>query len=159
VRNLAQKSATAAKEIKQLINNSVDKVHLGSDLVEKAGNTMSEVVKSVQKVTDIMDEITAASQEQASGIEQVNHAVIQMDQVTQQNAALVEEASAASKAMQNEAANLAQVVNAFKVNRVRNEVFSKTKNRIPKLTATAQLPNHEKIGKKVAVVNGNWEEF
>jgi methyl-accepting chemotaxis protein len=115
VRSLAQRSASAAKEIKELIGNSVEKVENGSRLVEQAGDTMSQVVESVKRVTDIMAEITAASQEQASGIEQVNQAVVQMDEVTQQNAALVEEAAAASQSMQEEAANLAQVVSVFKL--------------------------------------------
>jgi methyl-accepting chemotaxis protein len=92
VRNLAQRSAAAAKEIKDLIGDSVDKVQAGNRLVEQAGSTMHEVVASVKRVTDIMSEIMMASQEQSSGIEQINNAVTQMDDVTQQNAALVEEA-------------------------------------------------------------------
>ncbi|WP_422388870.1 methyl-accepting chemotaxis protein [Keguizhuia sedimenti] len=115
VRNLAQRSAGAAKEIKSLIEDSVAKVHVGSRLVGQAGSTMNEVVASVARVTDIMAEITAASQEQSMGIEQINQAVMQMDQVTQQNAALVEEAAAAAESMQNQAAQLSVVVSAFKV--------------------------------------------
>jgi methyl-accepting chemotaxis protein len=115
VRNLAQKSAAAAKEIKQLISNSVEKVQVGVVLVDEAGNTMSKVVDSIKRVTDIMDEISSASQEQALGIEQVNKAITQMDEVTQQNAALVEEAAAASASMQQEAANLSEVVSVFKI--------------------------------------------
>ena len=115
VRSLAQRSAAAAKEIKTLIGDSVEKVESGSKLVEEAGNTMSQVVESVKRVTDIMAEITAASQEQASGIEQVNQAVAQMDEVTQQNTSLVEEAAAASQSMQDEATNLAQTVRVFKL--------------------------------------------
>jgi methyl-accepting chemotaxis protein len=115
VRNLAQKSAAAAKEIKDLINNSVDKVQNGVVLVDEAGNTMSKVVDSIKRVTDIVDEISSASSEQAIGIEQVNQAISQMDQVTQQNAALVEEAAAASASMQDEAANLSKVVSVFKI--------------------------------------------
>src|SRR5690606_30329473 len=115
VRSLAQRSASAAKEIKELIGTSVEKVENGSKLVEQAGVTMEEIVNSVRRVTDIMSEIMAASQEQASGIEQVNRAVTQMDQVTQQNAALVEEAAAASQSMQEEASNLAQIVSVFKL--------------------------------------------
>jgi methyl-accepting chemotaxis protein-1 (serine sensor receptor) len=114
VRNLAHRSASAAKEIKALIENSVTSVSTGSRLAEQAGATMREVVGSVQRVTDIMAEITAASAEQTSGIEQINVAVVQMDQVTQQNAALVEEAAAAAEAMQDEAARLAQVVSVFR---------------------------------------------
>jgi methyl-accepting chemotaxis protein len=116
VRNLAQRSAAAAKEIKTLIGDSVDKVDAGSKLVGEAGTTMNEIVDSVKRVTDIMAEIMAASQEQSAGIEQVNQAIGQMDQVTQQNAALVEEASAAAESMQDQAAKLAQVVSAFKLN-------------------------------------------
>ena len=113
VRNLAQRSAAAAREIKGLIGNSVDKVEAGSKLVEQAGNTMAEIVDSVKRVTDIMAEITAASQEQSSGIEQVNKAIGQMDQVTQQNAALVEEAAAAAESLQDQAGNLTQVISVF----------------------------------------------
>ncbi|SDX39462.1 methyl-accepting chemotaxis sensory transducer with Cache sensor [Collimonas sp. OK242] len=115
VRNLAQRSATAAKEIKGLIGDSVDKVGIGSKLVAEAGVTMEQIVDSVQRVTDIMAEITAASQEQSSGIEQINQAIGQMDQVTQQNAALVEEAAAAAASLQEHAANLSQVVSMFKL--------------------------------------------
>jgi methyl-accepting chemotaxis protein len=114
VRNLAHRSASAAKEIKTLIENSVASVSNGSRLAEQAGATMREVVGSVQRVTDIMAEITAASVEQTSGIEQINVAVVQMDQVTQQNAALVEEAAAAAEAMQDQAAQLAQAVSVFR---------------------------------------------
>ncbi|HEY0588851.1 MAG TPA: methyl-accepting chemotaxis protein [Pseudoduganella sp.] len=115
VRNLAQRSAAAAKEIKQLIGDSVEKVNAGTRLVSDAGHTMEEIVSSVQRVSDIISEITAASAEQSSGIEEVYKAVGQMDQVTQQNAALVEEAAAAAESMQNQASNLADVVSVFKV--------------------------------------------
>ncbi len=115
VRNLAQRSAAAAKEIKELISDSVSKVDAGSLLVDEAGRTMDEVVVSVKRVTDIISEITAASQEQSSGIEQVNQAITQMDEVTQQNAALVEEAAAAAESMQEQAGALVQTVAAFKL--------------------------------------------
>ncbi|SFG64985.1 methyl-accepting chemotaxis protein [Duganella sp. CF458] len=115
VRNLAQRSAAAAKEIKELIGDSVEKVNAGTRLVSDAGNTMEEIVSSVQRVSDIISEITAASAEQSSGIDEVYKAVGQMDQVTQQNAALVEEAAAAAESMQNQASNLAEVVSVFKV--------------------------------------------
>jgi methyl-accepting chemotaxis protein len=115
VRNLAQRSAAAAKEIKVLIGDSVDKVDVGARLVDQAGATMEQVVSSIRRVTDIMAEITHASQEQTGGIEQVNQAIGQMDQVTQQNAALVEEAAAAAASMQDQAATLAQVVGVFKL--------------------------------------------
>ncbi|WBY00600.1 methyl-accepting chemotaxis protein [Ramlibacter tataouinensis] len=117
VRNLAQRSAAAAKEIKGLIDDSVGKVDEGSRLVGQAGQTMSEIVDSVKRVTDIMAEITAASQEQTTGIEQINQAVTQMDQVTQQNAALVEEASAAAQSLQQQAQGLTAAASAFKLER------------------------------------------
>ncbi len=113
VRNLAQRSAAAAKEIKTLIGDSVEKVKTGSKLVESAGRTMEDIVTSVKRVTDIMSEISAASAEQSSGIEQVNSAIAQMDKVTQQNAALVEEAAAASASMQEQAGNLSRLVSSF----------------------------------------------
>jgi methyl-accepting chemotaxis protein len=115
VRTLAQRSAAAAKEIKELIGNSVEKVEVGSKLVEQAGQTMAEVVSSVQRVTDIMAEISTAGDEQSAGIEQINQAVSEMDTVTQQNAALVEEAAAAAEAMQQQAANLERVVSVFQL--------------------------------------------
>ena len=113
VRNLAQRSAAAAKEIKALISDSVDKVDSGNKLVEEAGATMHEVVDSIKRVTGIMSEIVAASEEQASGIDQVNQAITQMDTVTQQNASLVEEAAAAAQSMTEQAGHLAQVVSVF----------------------------------------------
>jgi methyl-accepting chemotaxis protein len=116
VRNLAQRSATAAKEIKGLIDDSVGKVEQGSKQVAEAGKTMDEIVDSVKRVTDIMAEITAASQEQTQGIEQINQAITQMDQVTQQNAALVEEAAAAASSLQEQASGLSQVVSVFRLN-------------------------------------------
>ena len=115
VRNLAQRSAAAAKEIKGLIGDSVDQVNIGAKLVQEAGATMQEVVASVARVTDIMAEIRSASQEQRVGIDQVNEAITQMDAVTQQNAALVEEAAAAAASMQEQAGKLAQVAAGFKL--------------------------------------------
>jgi methyl-accepting chemotaxis protein len=115
VRNLAQRSAAAAKEIKELIGDSVGKVESGSRLVDEAGRTMEEIVVSVKRVTDIMAEITAASMEQSSGIEQVNQAVTQMDEATQQNAALVEEAAAAAESLEEQAQSLSEAVARFKV--------------------------------------------
>ncbi|CAB3924450.1 methyl-accepting chemotaxis protein [Achromobacter mucicolens] len=116
VRSLAQRSAQAAKEIKGLIEDSVTKVGAGSQQVERAGSTMQEIVASVKRVTDIMGEISAASEEQSSGIDQVNRAVSQMDEVTQQNAALVEEAAAAAGSLQEQAQRLAEAVSVFKIN-------------------------------------------
>jgi methyl-accepting chemotaxis protein len=115
VRNLAHRSAAAAKDIKELIGDSVDKVEAGSKLVDEAGSTMADIVASITRVADIMGEITAASQEQSAGIEQVNQAITQMDQVTQQNAALVEEAAAAAESMQDQASALIAVVGVFKL--------------------------------------------
>ena len=115
VRNLAQRSASAAKEIKGLIDDSVEKVGAGSKLVDQAGTTMQDVVDSVQRLSAIIGEITDASEEQRLGIEQVNEAISQMDQVTQQNAALVEEAAAAANAMQDQAAQLSHAVQVFRL--------------------------------------------
>lgn len=115
VRNLAQRSASAAKEIKGLIGDSVEKVSIGTRLVDQAGATMEEIVSSIKRVTDIMGEIASASQEQSAGIEQINQAVTQMDEMTQQNSALVEEASAAASALEEQAQNLASVISVFKV--------------------------------------------
>jgi methyl-accepting chemotaxis protein len=115
VRTLAQRSAAAAKEIKTLIEDSVQKVSHGSKLVDRAGTTMGDIVKSVNKVTDIMSEILVAGQEQAIGIEQVNRAIVEMDQATQQNAALVEQATAATQAMRDEAGKLNEAVGAFRL--------------------------------------------
>ncbi|WP_245187953.1 methyl-accepting chemotaxis protein [Frateuria flava] len=115
VRNLAQRSAGAAKEIKALINDSAEKVRTGSELVDQSGKALAEIVDSVKKVTDIVAEIAAASQEQSAGIDQVNHAVLQMDEMTQQNAALVEEAAAAARAMQEQAGELSRQVAFFRL--------------------------------------------
>ncbi|TSD61585.1 PAS domain S-box protein [Variovorax sp. KBS0712] len=114
VRSLAQRSAAAAKEIKTLIGDSVEKVEAGSKQVAEAGRTMQEIVGSVKRVTDIMGEITTASQEQTSGIEQINRAIAQMDQVTQQNAALVEEASATAQSLQEQAQGLVRAAGVFR---------------------------------------------
>ncbi|WP_310312910.1 methyl-accepting chemotaxis protein [Paraburkholderia terricola] len=116
VRSLAQRSGTAAKEIKQLIGASVERVHNGSTLVQQAGATMGEILQAVQRVTDIMGEIAAASEEQSGGISQVGRAVTQMDEVTQQNAALVEQAAAAAASLQDQAGRLRDTVSAFRVN-------------------------------------------
>lgn len=117
VRNLAQRSATAAKEIKGLINESIQRVTDGSDLVNQAGKTLGEIVASVKRVSDIIAEISAASQEQASGIEQVNKAIMQMDETTQQNAALVEETTSASQSMKVQAQELMRQVAIFTLDR------------------------------------------
>jgi methyl-accepting chemotaxis protein len=115
VRNLAQRSAAAAKEIRGLISDSVTKVEAGGRLVDEAGVTMQEIVQGIGRVTEIMADITLASAEQSTGIEQVNEAITQMDGVTQQNAALVEEAAAAAASLQEQATTLAQLVSVFNV--------------------------------------------
>ena len=115
VRNLAQRSAAAAKEIKQLIDDSVGKVESGAKLVNQAGATMKDIVTSIQRVTDIMGEITSATQEQTAGLEQIHHAITEMDTITQQNVALVEEAAAASGELQDQASSLSRVVSVFQI--------------------------------------------
>jgi methyl-accepting chemotaxis protein len=165
VRSLAQRSAAAAKEIKTLIDDSVDKADTGSRLVAEAGTTMVEVVDSVKRVTDIMSEIMSASQEQSAGIEQVNQAIGQMDQVTQQNAALVEEAAAAAESLNEQAANLAQAVSIFKLDGVvsSNRVASRLPVPVSKAPVKRQLaasPAPKKIVNETRPVSGDdWEEF
>jgi methyl-accepting chemotaxis protein len=170
VRNLAQRSAAAAKEIKELIGDSVGKVDTGARLVEQAGVTMGEIVESVRRVTDIMGEITCASQEQTSGIEQINQAITQMDQVTQQNAALVEEAAAAAESLQDQAGKLAQVVSVFKLD---NAGIAAAPTAVPARNRTASVtslqgkarpsaaPRAATPPRRLAVANapGDWEEF
>ena len=115
MRSLAQRSANAAKDIKELISDSVKKIENGNTLVNQSGETMNKVVTSIKRVNDIMSEIAAASAEQATGIDEVSKAVAQMDEVTQQNAALVEEAAAAAESLQAEAEQLAVRVSMFKL--------------------------------------------
>ncbi|MDE2389249.1 MAG: methyl-accepting chemotaxis protein, partial [Betaproteobacteria bacterium] len=175
VRTLAQRSAAAAKEIKELISDSVVKVEDGTRLVDEAGATMDEIVNAVKRVTDIMSEISAASQEQSSGIEQVNQAVTQMDEVTQQNAALVEEAAAAAESMQDQTQALTQAVSTFKLSRDTGHATATPVKRSNR--AVAKLPNRglatkkmaanagtapamiEAQPRKVAAGGGDWEEF
>ncbi|MEG1055517.1 MAG: methyl-accepting chemotaxis protein, partial [Janthinobacterium sp.] len=126
VRNLAQRSAAAAKEIKDLIVDSGSKVEAGSKLVDSAGATMQDIVVSVQRVADLMGEIASASQEQSQGIAQVNATVTQMDDATQQNAALVEEAAAAAQSLQDQAGRLAQVVSVFKLEEITAPALSRS---------------------------------
>ncbi|HQS31610.1 methyl-accepting chemotaxis protein [Polaromonas sp.] len=165
VRNLAQRSAAAAKEIKTLIGDSVDKVEEGSKQVAQAGQTMDEIVSSVKRVTDIMAEITVASQEQTSGIEQINQAITQMDQVTQQNAALVEEAAAAAASLQEQASGLSQVVRVFKLNQEqRNESappHARTALRQPPRAQHAiARPQRKPVATPaLAAAGGEWETF
>ncbi|OON64364.1 methyl-accepting chemotaxis protein [Massilia sp. KIM] len=169
VRNLAQRSALAAKDIKTLIGDSVAKVESGSSLVNTAGTTMSEIVASVGRVREIMVEINLASTEQASGIEQINVAITQMDQVTQQNAALVEEAAAASESMQNQAAKLAEIVSVFKVDGMAQAVLARASAKAGATLAAAHrksLPAarpapaaQAKSSARATAAAGDWEEF
>ncbi|MFY9513725.1 MAG: methyl-accepting chemotaxis protein, partial [Rubrivivax sp.] len=116
VRTLAQRSAEAAREIKALIGVSVDKVDAGTKLVQDAGSTMGEIVASVRRVTDMIGEISSAAREQSQGVGQVNGAVSQLDQMTQQNAALVEESAAAAQSLKDQALRLSEVVGQFRLN-------------------------------------------
>ncbi|MES2104000.1 MAG: methyl-accepting chemotaxis protein [Pseudomonadota bacterium] len=166
VRNLAQRSAGAAKEIKELIGDSVEKVDHGSRLVDEAGQTMDEIVTSVKHVADIMSEITAASQEQSSGIEQVNLAITQMDEMTQQNAALVEQAAAAAESMQEQAAALAQAVSVFKLNSAASRPMAapvpKTKKTAAKVAPVKKLSMPKPAAAKKSMQTestDSWEEF
>ncbi|QBE67468.1 methyl-accepting chemotaxis protein [Pseudoduganella lutea] len=141
VRTLAQRSATAAREIKELINDSVDKVDTGGKLVHSAGETMQQIVTSVRRVADIMGEISEASREQSEGIGQVNDAVVQMDDATQQNAALVEQAAAAAQSLQDQAAHLAEAVAAFKLDMSQVDAPLAVQLAAPRpATSTAALP-------------------
>jgi methyl-accepting chemotaxis protein-1 (serine sensor receptor) len=165
VRNLAQRSAAAAKEIKELIGDSVDKVETGSRLVGQAGTTMDEVVSSVKRVTSIISEIAVASSEQNQGIDQINQAIIQMDAVTQQNAALVEQAAAAAEAMQQQAVSLAEAVSVFKINESQVRAVP-----APRMAAPARPPLRavrpaprviatKPAAKPVPAGEPDWEEF
>ena len=165
VRSLAQRSAAAAKEIKTLIGDSVEKVDHGSTLVEQAGATMERLVSSIHQVTDLMSEITTASQEQSGGIEQVNQAISEMDEVTQQNAALVEESAAAAGSLHDQADNLAKVVSVFKLYNIQTMAPVRALNithlvpRIPAATP-ANAASAARL-KKVANADkdNNWEQF
>lgn len=165
VRNLAQRSAAAAKEIKGLINNSVEKTEDGNRLVEQAGKTMEEVVDAIQHVTNIMSEITTASMEQTSGIEQVSTAINQMDEVTQQNAALVEEAAAAAESMSDQAATLLEIVKRFKLNdsmvyetkKTRAALSTSHKKLAPLAHAPKSVP--KQLGKQQKPDDDDWQEF
>lgn len=175
VRTLAQRSAAAAKEIKELINDSVTKVDEGTRLVDEAGHTMEQIVTSVKRVTDIMSEITAASHEQSTGIEQVNQAVTQMDETTQQNAALVEEAAAAAESMQDQTRALMQAVSVFRLANGRapsvsvkksnrsntSATVTKMQNRQPtEMKAAANFDKPVSAPRKAAASGGeDWEEF
>ena len=169
VRSLAQRSASAAKEIKTLINDSVEKVGNGSKLVAQAGNTMNEVVQSVRRVTEIVGEITVAGQEQSDGIEQINNAITQMDETTQQNAALVEQAAAAAQSLQDQASHLAQVVGVFKLDerqltddRPAAATARSARDITPRPSMVGATPAKKLGGSKTDASRGNdvhWDEF
>lgn len=171
VRNLAQRSASAAKEIKTLIGDSVNQVEGGTKLVAEAGTTMTEIESSIQRVTDIMSEISAASAEQSAGIAQVNQAIIQMDEVTQQNAALVEQASAAAESLEEQAQSLAESVSVFKLNHAPQIAMVKASpaphtskpNVIRRANATPANNKAKAVGKLSQLGRDNneehWEEF
>jgi len=151
VRTLAQRSASAAKEIKELIGDSVAKVENGTRLVDEAGATMDEIVKAVKRVTDIMSEISAASQEQSSGIEQVNQAVTQMDEATQQNAALVEEAAAAAESMQDQVRELSRSVSIFKLSNGAGGNIAATPMKRTNRPQAIKLSNRGPVTKNVTI--------
>ena len=162
VRSLAQRSASAAKEIKTLIDNSVERVALGSRLAGEAGATMSEVVNSVQRVSDVIAEIMSASHEQSAGIEQINQAIIEMDNVTQMNASLVEEAAAAAESLSEKAGNLVQTVSVFNIRDggYMADAPAASKAAAPerkRSSNVARLPVPFAGQTKLAVAN--WEEF
>jgi methyl-accepting chemotaxis protein len=163
VRNLAQRSAAAAKEIKELISNSVDKVDNGYKQVESAGQTMQEIVDAVKRVTDIMGEITAASVEQSQGISQVNTAVTQMDEMTQQNAALVEEAAAAAESLQDQAGSLTEAVSVFRISGGSARSSGRAPARLaapaPARPAGKAAAKPAKLAKPANSGDGEWEEF
>ena len=157
VRNLAKRSADAAKEIKGLISDSVDKVETGNRQVDQAGRTMAEIVNSIKQVARIMGDISEASREQSAGIEQVSLAVTQMDEVTQQNAALVEQAAAAAESLEDQAHNLAKAVSIFKV-----AAGGKNVQLAPPVKAVMKsVPRSApvKLAALPASVDDEWEEF
>ncbi len=163
VRTLAQRSANAAKEIKDLIETSVGKVADGSALVHQAGATMGEIVASVQRVTDIMAEISAASQEQSAGIEQVNQTITQMDEATQQNAALVEEATAAARSMEEQAQTLSESVAVFKLQATTSAPVRKPAvvATAPRAASTPKAVVRKPVARQQEPVlaDGDWQEF
>ncbi len=162
VRNLAGRSATAAKEIKDLIEDSVDKVDEGSKLVDESGQTLEQIMNSVKQVSDIIAEITAASEEQSDGIEQVNKTIRQMDEMTQQNAALVEQAAAASEAMGEQARNLNELVAFFQTETGTADGERRTSDRPWSNTAQTPAPPQPTLVQKTAnsdIDDSEWEEF
>lgn len=163
VRNLAQRSATAAKEIKSLIQDSGEKVQEGSDLVNQSGQTLNEIVDSVKKVGDIISEIAAASNEQSQGIEQINQAVAQMDEMTQQNAALVEESAAASESMEQQAGGMIALMNFFHIGQVTEQTEAQSMPRIQAPVSAKPLAAKTPVSaESMRASEGNdseWDEF
>jgi len=164
VRNLAQRSASAAKEIKELIADSMSKTTEGTKQVEEAGSTMEEIVASVQRVTDIMGEISAASSEQSTGIDQVNTAITSMDEVTQQNAALVEEAAAAAESLVEQASSLMDIVSGFKLNGAKTQERRSSGSPMRVSNPAKRAPTEsvlvsKKVVAKTGTEDGDWEEF
>ena len=174
MRNLAQSSASAAKEIKELISDSVSKTAEGTRQVENAGKTMHEIVTSVKRVTDIISEIAAASYEQSAGIEQVNEAVMKMDDMTQQNTALVEEAAAAAESMMEQADELMNAISVFQLEGENQARRMKTSERrvspnpmrgssskpVSRITeARPAAPKSVKVAAKSGADDGDWAEF
>jgi methyl-accepting chemotaxis protein len=160
VRNLAQRSAAAAKEIKQLIGDSVERVEAGTRLVDQAGATMHAVVDSVRRVTDVISEISAASAEQTAGIDQINQAIMQMDTVTQQNAALVEEAAAAAAALQEQAGSLAGTVSTFKTGAANDaKVTTLVPGHGPRRPVHPARPAPKRIAQGAGATRDEWETF
>ncbi|MBK4771436.1 MAG: methyl-accepting chemotaxis protein II, partial [Pantoea sp. Morm] len=156
VRNLAQRSAQAAKEIKGLIEDSVRRVDSGSQLVGTAGDTMGEIVNAVTRVTDIMGEIASASDEQSRGIDQVGQAVTEMDRVTQQNASLVEESAAAAASLEEQASRLSQSVAVFRIPRGAQPASS-TGVRHPQIAPPQASAPRKALTAPVS--DANWETF
>jgi methyl-accepting chemotaxis protein len=173
VRTLAQRSATAAKEIKDLITESVRRIDTGSKLVEDAGRTMTEIVQAAVRTTDIMSEIAAASEEQSTGIGQVNTAITRMDEVTQQNAALVEQASAAAQSLAQQAEGLRDAVSVFSVDDheashatvqslERPRTVARNASSIAKTTSSQKLVRAERTGGNTALADSgadDWQTF
>lgn len=173
VRTLAQRSANAAKDIKDLISDSVSKVESGNELVSQSGDTMQEIVVAIQRVNDIMSEIAAASAEQASGIDEVSKAVTQMDEMTQQNAALVEEAAAAAESMRAQASDLNTRVGAFKIDesdivvkqpaasttRAAPDVLSQQFDELPSVMSSSTSSSHKAKAIPAIADDDEWESF
>ena len=159
VRNLAQRSAAAAKEIKGLISDSVEKVDSGTRLVDQAGQTMQDIVNAVRRVTDLMSEITAATQEQSHGIEQVNETVTNLDDMTQQNAALVEQAAAAAESLEEQAQNLVGAISAFQLGQQTQVRRTTARLAAPAAARQVGAPSFKPLSLPAASESEDWEEF